>query len=147
MSSVTEVKPVPTKSVDGDGLPWVPFAPYSDEVLLKYHHIDPVQGAVLVSMRIPAGMRLPTHYHTGIVIAHTIKGAGATSRRLGLRRAVPLRDPPGPRPRPRTSPRRRPKFPRDRRGAAAPRRRRDILAREPPDFDGALLRLLPRARG
>ena len=26
-------------------------------------------------MRFPPGVRLPTHYHTGIVIAHTIKGA------------------------------------------------------------------------
>ena len=75
MSSITEVKPIITKSIDGDDIPWVPFAPYSDEVFLKYHHINPVQGEILVSMRFPAGMRLPTHYHTGIVIAHTIKGA------------------------------------------------------------------------
>lgn len=75
MSSITEVKPVTTKNVDGEDIPWVPFAPYSDEVFLKYHHINPVQGEILVSMRFPAGMRLPTHYHTGIVIAHTIKGA------------------------------------------------------------------------
>ena len=75
MSSITEVKPVTTKSIDGDDIPWVPFAPYSDEVFLKYHHINPVQGEILVSMRFPAGLRLPTHYHTGIVIAHTIKGA------------------------------------------------------------------------
>ena len=93
MSSITEVKPITTKSVDGDDIPWVPFAPYSDEVFLKYHHINPVQGEILVSMRFPAGMRLPTHYHTGIVIAHTIKGAGATSSTTGSRaRGHRLRD-------------------------------------------------------
>ncbi len=75
MSSISEVKPVPTKSIDGTELPWVPFAPYSDEVLLKYHHINPVHGEILVSMRFPPGLRLPTHYHTGIVIGHTLTGA------------------------------------------------------------------------
>ena len=59
MSSITEVKPIITKSIDGDDIPWVPFAPYTDEVFLKYHHINPVQGEILVSMRFPAGMRLP----------------------------------------------------------------------------------------
>ena len=87
MSSITEVKPITTKSVDGDDIPWVPFAPYSDEVFLKYHHINPVQGEILVSMRFPAGMRLPTHYHTGIVIAPHDQGRVALPRaRLGLAR-------------------------------------------------------------
>ncbi len=62
-------------NVNGGDIPWVPFAPYSDEVLLKYHHINPVHGEVLVSMRFPPGVRLPTHYHTGTVISHTLKGA------------------------------------------------------------------------
>ena len=56
---------VETKNVSGDDLPWVPFTPYSDEVFLKYFRIDPVRGE----------MELPTHYHTGIVIGHTIRGA------------------------------------------------------------------------
>ena len=75
MSSLTEVKPLPTKSIDGEDIPWVPFAPYSDEVFLKYHHINPAQGEIVLSMRFPGGRQLPTHYHTGIVIGHTIKGA------------------------------------------------------------------------
>ena len=65
MSAITEVKPITTKSVDGNDTPWIPFAPYSDEVFLRYHHINPVQGEILVSMRFPPGMRMPTHYHTG----------------------------------------------------------------------------------
>jgi len=34
-----------------------------------------VRGEIVVSMRMPAGLELPRHYHTGIVIGHTVKGA------------------------------------------------------------------------
>jgi 2,4'-dihydroxyacetophenone dioxygenase len=71
----TKSQPVETKHVGADDMPWVPFTPYSDEVFLRYHHINPVQGEIVLSMRLPAGLRLPPHYHTGIVIGHTIKGA------------------------------------------------------------------------
>ena len=37
-------KNVVTSHVDAESLPWVPFAPYSDEVLLKYHKVDPVRA-------------------------------------------------------------------------------------------------------
>ena len=68
-------EPVATEHVGGDALPWVPFSPYSDDVHLKYFRIDPARGEVLLSMRLPAGLRLPPHYHTGTVIAHTVRGA------------------------------------------------------------------------
>ena len=61
--------------IGGDSLPWVPFTPYSDEVFLKYWKVDPVHGEIVVSMRFPPGLELPTHYHTGIVVGHTIRGA------------------------------------------------------------------------
>ena len=73
MSSLYE--DIETKNVKGRDLPWVPFAPYNDDVLLKYFRIDPVRGEILVSMRFPPGIELPTHYHTGIVIGHTMRGA------------------------------------------------------------------------
>lgn len=66
---------VETKNVSGEDLPWVPFTPYSEEVFLKYFRIDPVRGEIVLSMRFPPGLELPTHYHTGIVIGHTIRGA------------------------------------------------------------------------
>ena len=72
---ITAGDQIETLNIKGDSLPWVPFAPYSDEVFLKYFQIDPVHGEILVSMRFPAGITLPTHYHTGIVIGHTMKGA------------------------------------------------------------------------
>lgn len=55
--------------------PWVPSIPMSEQVTMKYWKIDPARGEVVASMRMPAGLDLPKHYHTGIVIAHTISGA------------------------------------------------------------------------
>ena len=59
----------------GDDNPWIPFTPLSDQVHLKYWKIDPVRAEIVVSMRFDAGLLLPPHYHTGIVIGHTVKGA------------------------------------------------------------------------
>lgn len=64
-----------TANVKGDSMPWVPFTPYSDEVFLKYFKIDPIHGEIVVSMKFPPGLQLPTHYHTGTVIGHTMRGA------------------------------------------------------------------------
>jgi 2,4'-dihydroxyacetophenone dioxygenase len=55
--------------------PWIPFTPLSDKVFLKYWKVDPVRGEIVVSMRFEDGLVLPTHYHTGMVIGHTVKGA------------------------------------------------------------------------
>jgi quercetin dioxygenase-like cupin family protein len=66
---------IETNYIDSEELPWVPFTPLTDQVQLKYYKIDPVRAEILVSMRFAAGLELPPHYHTGIVIAHTIKGA------------------------------------------------------------------------
>jgi 2,4'-dihydroxyacetophenone dioxygenase len=55
--------------------PWIPFTPLSDQVFLKYWKVDPVRGEIVVSMRFEDGLVLPPHYHTGMVIGHTVKGA------------------------------------------------------------------------
>lgn len=55
--------------------PWIPFTPLSDQVFLKYWKVDPVRGEIVVSMRFDDGLVLPPHYHTGMVIGHTVKGA------------------------------------------------------------------------
>lgn len=64
-----------TNYIGGEALPWVPFTPFTDLVELKYYKIDPVHGEIVMSMRMHGGVTLPTHYHSGIVILHTIKGA------------------------------------------------------------------------
>jgi 2,4'-dihydroxyacetophenone dioxygenase len=61
--------------INGTDNPWVPFTPLSDQVFLKYWKIDPVRAEIIVSMKIPADVELGTHYHTGIVVGHTIRGA------------------------------------------------------------------------
>lgn len=62
-------------SVMGDEtLPWVPFAPYTNEVFLKYFKLDPVRGEMIVLMKASAGIELPRHHHSGTVIVYTIEG-------------------------------------------------------------------------
>ena len=54
--------------------------------MLKYWKVDPVRGEIVVSMRFPPGLELPTHYHTGIVDRLTrFAGPGATSSTTGSR--------------------------------------------------------------
>ena len=66
---------VATSHVDAESLPWIPFTPYSDEVLLKYHKVDPVRGEVVSGFFMPAGADLGPHYHTGTVVVYTIRGS------------------------------------------------------------------------
>jgi 2,4'-dihydroxyacetophenone dioxygenase len=65
---------VDTSLIDGDSLPWVPFAPYADNVLLKYFKLDPIRGEWIVLMKAPMDMQLPKHHHTGTVLVYTIEG-------------------------------------------------------------------------
>jgi 2,4'-dihydroxyacetophenone dioxygenase len=37
--------------------------------------VDPVRAEIIVSMKFPGGLELPSHYHTGIVVGHTVTGA------------------------------------------------------------------------
>jgi hypothetical protein len=65
---------IDTAVIDGDSLPWVPFTPYADNVLLKYYKLDPIRGEWIVMMKAPMEMQLPRHHHTGTVIVHTLEG-------------------------------------------------------------------------
>lgn len=66
---------VETEHTPGDSLPWIPFTPLSEKLLLKYFRIDPLRGEVLVSARFPPDRGLAPLYDTGPVIAHTLRGA------------------------------------------------------------------------
>jgi quercetin dioxygenase-like cupin family protein len=66
---------VVTSHIDAESLPWVPFTPYSDEVLLKYFKVDPVRGEVVAGFRMPAGADMAAHYHTGTVVVYTVRGS------------------------------------------------------------------------
>lgn len=63
-----------TSVIDDESMPWVPFAPYADNVLLKYFKLDPIRGEMIVLMRMRAGAELPKHHHSGTTIVYTIEG-------------------------------------------------------------------------
>jgi hypothetical protein len=65
---------IETAVVDGDTLPWVPFTPYAENVLLKYFKLDPIRGEWIVLMKSPIDMQLPRHHHSGTVMVYTIEG-------------------------------------------------------------------------
>ncbi|WP_206860576.1 2,4'-dihydroxyacetophenone dioxygenase family protein [Lysobacter changpingensis] len=65
---------VRTSLVDDEALPWVPFSPYADNVLLKYFRLDPIRGEMIVLIKVAAGTALPRHRHSGTVIVYTIEG-------------------------------------------------------------------------
>jgi hypothetical protein len=58
-----------------DALPWHPFTPYSDDILLKLFHVDPVRGEVVAMLKLPGGMTLATHNHYGRVLVYTVAGS------------------------------------------------------------------------
>ena len=65
---------VDTAVIDGESLPWIPFTPYAENVLLKYFKLDPIRGEWIVMMKSPIDMQLPKHHHTGTVMVYTIEG-------------------------------------------------------------------------
>jgi quercetin dioxygenase-like cupin family protein len=66
---------IDTALIDADALPWVPFVPYTDKAFLKMLKIDPVRGEWIVLLKLPAGMDLPRHHHSGTVHVYTLEGA------------------------------------------------------------------------
>ncbi|MDR5818370.1 MULTISPECIES: 2,4'-dihydroxyacetophenone dioxygenase family protein [unclassified Caballeronia] len=63
-----------TTCLNDADLPWVPFTPYSERVLVKYFKLDPVRGEVIALMKAPPRGEMPRHRHTGTVIVHTVQG-------------------------------------------------------------------------
>jgi quercetin dioxygenase-like cupin family protein len=64
-----------TSCLNGEDTPWMPLAPYSDDVKIKYFKIDPVRGEIIALLKMPAGMEFPRHHHTGTVIVYTVQGS------------------------------------------------------------------------
>lgn len=65
---------VAPECIDDASVPWVPFAPYSTDVLIKYFKLDPTRGESIALLKAPAGAQMPRHHHTGTVIVYTIRG-------------------------------------------------------------------------
>jgi 2,4'-dihydroxyacetophenone dioxygenase len=74
METVMLYEHIDTAVIDGDSLPWVPLTPFTDQILLKYFKLDPIRGEWIVLMKVPPGVELPKHHHTGTVMVYTIEG-------------------------------------------------------------------------
>lgn len=63
-----------TSVIDDESIPWIPFAPYSEDVMVKHFKADPISGETITMLKAPAGTQLPRHYHSGTVIVYTLQG-------------------------------------------------------------------------
>ncbi len=79
-------KPVPAKDafpaigvslVDDESIPWIPLAPYSDQIEVKYFRLDPARGEMIMLFRAAALSRLPRCHHSGSTIVYTVQGRWA----------------------------------------------------------------------
>jgi quercetin dioxygenase-like cupin family protein len=57
-----------------DEVPWVPFTPYTEDVLLKILHLDLVRGETVLLLKAPGGTNLGVHNHYGRVLVYTVQG-------------------------------------------------------------------------
>jgi 2,4'-dihydroxyacetophenone dioxygenase len=63
---------LPTLHVGDNELPW---AEAGDGSAIQLLHVDLNGGLWISKTRLPPGYRVPTHYHTGLVYAVTLKGS------------------------------------------------------------------------
>lgn len=61
-----------TLHIGDDELPWLEAG---DGSALQLLHVDLNAGLWISKTRLPPGYKVPTHYHTGLVFAVTLKGA------------------------------------------------------------------------
>src|SRR5262249_1131035 len=73
-SAMMNYQNIDTGCIDDESMPWMPFAPYSDTVTVKYFKADPVRGKVISLPKAPPGTTLPRPHHTGTVIVYTVQG-------------------------------------------------------------------------
>ncbi|MCI1696303.1 2,4'-dihydroxyacetophenone dioxygenase family protein [Aneurinibacillus aneurinilyticus] len=71
MSNVKDVAALAANHVNPDDLPWIP---YFGEAKFKLLKVNPVTGQNLTLLKVPPGMQLPPHFHSGTVIVYTIQG-------------------------------------------------------------------------
>jgi 2,4'-dihydroxyacetophenone dioxygenase len=65
---------IQTACINDADLPWIPFTPYSERVLVKYFKLDPIRGETIALLKAPAKGQMPRHRHTGTVIVYTVEG-------------------------------------------------------------------------
>jgi 2,4'-dihydroxyacetophenone dioxygenase len=60
--------------VDDESIPWIPLAPYSDHIQVKYFRLDPARGEMIMLFRASSLERLPRCHHSGSTIVYTVTG-------------------------------------------------------------------------
>ena len=66
---------IDTALIDVEALPWMPFAPYSDEIMIKVIKVDPIRGEWTSLLKTPPYTELPMHHHSGTVMVWTVSGS------------------------------------------------------------------------
>jgi pimeloyl-ACP methyl ester carboxylesterase len=66
---------IDTALIDVEALPWMPFAPYSDDIFLKLIKVDPIRGEWTALLKSPPYTELPMHHHSGTVMVWTVAGS------------------------------------------------------------------------
>lgn len=66
---------IDTALIDVESLPWMPFAPYSDEIFVKLIKVDPIRGEWTTLLKLPPHSELPMHHHSGTVMVWTVTGS------------------------------------------------------------------------
>jgi hypothetical protein len=65
---------IETACLNDADVPWVPFTPYSEHVMVKYFKLDAIRGETIALLKAPAKGEMPRHRHTGTVIVYTVQG-------------------------------------------------------------------------
>ncbi len=60
--------------VDDESIPWVPLAPYSNQIHVKYFRLDPARGEMIMLFRAANLSSLPRCHHSGSTIVYTVAG-------------------------------------------------------------------------
>ncbi|MEY3887060.1 MAG: hypothetical protein RL650_1152 [Pseudomonadota bacterium] len=66
---------IDTALIDVEALPWMPFAPYSDDIMIKVIKVDPIRGEWTTLLKTPPYSELPMHHHSGTVMVWTVSGS------------------------------------------------------------------------
>ncbi len=60
--------------IDHESMPWIPLAPYSEDIEVKYFRLDPARGEMIMLFKASRLARLPRCHHCGSTIVYTIEG-------------------------------------------------------------------------
>jgi hypothetical protein len=69
-----KLEDVGVRCIPDASLPWLPLAPYAELASIKLLSADPVRGEMILVLRAPPGVELPTHRTSGSMTIYTVQG-------------------------------------------------------------------------